>query len=484
MSMRSMRRGMARGGWWMALAAVIAIGACGDDPDKDAGDNGGNGDGGDTNDGDVGGDPWAAPEETGAWRVLYNNRGRLPDNSDENDLWIMNADGSDQLALTELGGLKDLDPPLSCNFGCFVSPNLKWIAVVTGPPTATGFELQLGQFGADMKVALLKGALLKDVIDFQFVADRMFYSKIKTCAGPSCVYEFTVVELEENVNIPIPFETFPQGENVDDSVYKGHFTVSQDGRSMVVLNPTIRSVGVYLWKQGTGFVKLDFLCKFGTEGNCTGTGSEYSDTDPVAIDSTGRYVAFFSFADRWQRVNVYDTTNPGSVHSSIIAAVPTGAYIENACQPGVLADWQWQRAIGEAVFTPDSSEIVFMGEDACPIDGQRPTKEVTNIYRIKLATVLSDKTLEAGDVFNVTKHPKGDVTANRNPNAFRLAPDGATIIFTGTASFDQAGGLIADGTARQRNDREVYRIRLDGTNAEQLTNDIAFTAEAPFVVGP
>lgn len=470
------------------LALVLGLGTgCGDD--------GGSGDEDGTNDPDgedgTGGDgeatqsdPWAAPVETGAWRVLFANRGRLPDNADQNDLWIMDSDGTDQLALTELGGLKDLDPPLSCNYGCFVSPNLKWIAVVTGPPSASGFELQLGQFDPNMKIGLLKGGVIQDVIDFEFVADRMFYSKIKSCTGPSCEFEFTVVELAENVNIPIPFETFPKGEDLVDSTYKGHFRVSADGRNMVLLNTTIRSVEVFLWKQGTGLVSLDFICKFGEKGNCSGTGSEYTDTDPVAIDPTGRHIVFFTFGERWARARVYDTTQPGVVQSSIMASVPSSAYIERACDPGVLAPWQWQRVIGDAYFTPDGQEVVFLGENACPENGQQPTKPVSNIYRVKLATLQSGKTLEESDVFNVTRHPKGDVTANRRPSAFQLTPDGATIVFTGTASYDQNGGLIPDGGARQRNDREVYRIRLDGTNAEQMTNDISFTAEAPFVVGP
>lgn len=472
------------------FAAVLALGfGCGDDggegseddtaqPDSD------NGDGVDETGDGVNGDPWVAPTETGQWRVLFANRGRLPSNQSENDLWIMDSDGSDQLALTELGGLKDLDPPLSCNYGCFVSPNVKWIAVVTGPPSATGFELQLGQFDPNMKVSLLKGGVIKDVVDFEFVADRMFYSKIKSCTGPSCEYEFTVVELAENVNIPIPFETFPKGEDLIDSTYKGHFRVAKDGRSMVLLNTTIRSVEVFLWKQGTGLVSLDFICKFGDKGNCTGTGSEYSDTDPVAIDATGRYIVFFTFGEKWQRARLYDTTQPGTVQSSIIASVDTGAYIENACQPGVLDEWQWQRVVGDAYFTPDGQEVVFMGEYACPENGMQPDKKVTNIYRVKVATLQSGKTLEEGDVFNITNHPKGDVTANRHPSGFQVTPDGATVVFTGTPTFDQSGTLIPDGGARQRNDREVYRIRLDGTNVEQLTNDIAFVAESPLVVQP
>lgn len=463
------------------LVAGPAVG-CGDDPEKAGADT--SADGGDGVDSEVPTDPWAAPTETGAWRTLYNYRGRLPANQTENELWLVKSDGTEDLALTELGGLKDLDPPLSCNFGCIVSPNMKWIAVVTGPPTASGFEIRLGRFNSDMKVALLKGGIIEGVAHFVFAADRIFYSKQAGCTGAACTYDFALIDLEDNVNLSQPFLTFPTGDELVDSNYRGRFRVSEDGKNMVMLKTTIRSVGVWLWRDGTGLIELDFLCKFGTKGNCSGTGSEYNDYDPVALDPTGRYIAFFSFADRWQRINVYDTQNPSNIASAIVASVPTGSYIEKACDPGVIADWQWQRVIGDARFTPDGKELVFMGESACPEAGRLPEKSRVNIFRVKLDTVLSGKTLEATDVFNITNHPFGNVTANRRPSAFSLAPDGATAVFTGTPTFDQSGNLIPDAGARQRNDREVYRIRLDGTNALQLTNDISFSAESPMVVGP
>lgn len=465
----------------LGLCAVLVVG-CGDDAEP-AGDTGDT-TGGDTADSDVPVDPWAAPVESNAWRALYNDRGRNPDNQGVNDLWLMNADGSEDLSLTELGGLKDLDPPLSCDYGCIVSPNFKWLAVVTGPPTASGFEVRLGRFNPDMKVALLKGGVLEDIAHFVFAADRLFYTRQTGCTGASCSYEFSLIDLEDNVNIQQPFLTFPTGDELTDSNFRGRFRASADGKNLVMLNTTIRSVGVWLWRDGTGIVELDYLCKFGTKGNCSGTGSEYSDYDPVAIDATGRYIAFFSFADRWQRINVYDTQNPSSIASSIVASVPTGSYIEKACDTGVLADWQWQRVNGDAHFTPDGKEVVFMGENACAVNGVQPEKSRVNLYRVKLDTLLSNKTLEETDIFNITKHPSGNVTANRRPTAFSLAPDGATVVFTGTPTFDQSGNLIPDAGARQRNDREVYRIRLDGTNALQLTNNIAFAAESPMVVGP
>jgi hypothetical protein len=474
-----------RGGWrwlphWLigGMIAAAALGGCGDDDKPGAGgDVLGDGDGG-----GIPSDPWAAPAETDDFRVLFNYRGRLPSNSDQSELWMIGADGSNPQALTSFGKLEDLDPPLSCRFGCFVSPDMKWLVVVTGPPTEEGFNLSLGKFNSNLQVSILKGGDLTGVIDFKFAGDRLFYSKRKSCVGPSCQYEFFVIELADNVNQSLPFLDFPSANEIEGSTYRGRFRVSPDGTTMVLLRTTIRSVNVYMWKDGVGLVELDFMCKFGTRDNCTGTGSEYSDNDPVAISPDNRWVAFFAFADRWQRIHLYDTQNPGNAIASIVASVPSGSYIEQACQPGVLADWQWQRTKGDAWFTPDGKEVVFVGENACPVGGVQPPKPATDLRRIKVETLMKGLPLTADDVFNVTKNAVGDVTLNRRIDSFALAGDGATAIFVATPTFDQSGNLIADGSARQRNDREVFRVRLDGTNIQQLTNDLSFQAESPVVI--
>jgi len=463
----------------VAMTIIIWGGAgCGDDPKPSDGD-------ASLADGDDGGvptDPWAAPEESDDWQILHGYRGRLPSNSNESELWKIDSDGKNPLALTEFGGLKDLDPPLTCRYGCFVSHDLKWIVVVTGPPTADGFSLALGKFNAQQKVAILKGGELAGIVDFAFAGDRFFYSKKSTCVGPSCQYAFSVIELQDNVNASLPFLDFPLQAELEGSTYKGRFRVSPDGTTLVMLRTTIRSVNVYMWKDTVGLVELDFLCKYGTRDNCTGTGSEYSDTDPIAISPDNRWVAFFAFADKWHRIHLYDTQNPGNVISSIIGSVPSGSFIEKVCDAGVLASWQWQRTRADAFFTADGEELIFLGENACPVNGVAPPKPATDIYRVKTAKILTGLPLTAADVFSVTKNAPGDVTLNRRIDSFTLSPDGATAVFVATPTFDQSGNLIADGSARQRNDREVFRVRLDGSNIRQLTNDLSFAAESPAVI--
>ncbi|TNF31543.1 MAG: hypothetical protein EP329_12165 [Deltaproteobacteria bacterium] len=462
----------------LTLAWPAACGGDSNPPDDTLSSEDGVGEDGE--DGDTPFNPWAAPEETNDWRVLFNYRPR-PGQTGVNELYLMDADGENLRKLTDFAKL-DAEG-LSCEYGCFPSPDLQWIAVAEGPPDANGgFNLKLGKFNNDLEVQIFKGVTIPGVIDFKFAGTRMFWSTTGTCTGPSCQYDFYVVNLDVNVNERINFLTFPPSDIVDDSTYKGHFKVSNDGKNLVMLQTTIRSTAVYLWRDGTGLVQLDFICKYGTEGDCSGTGSEYSDLDPVAISPDNRYIVFFTFSDRWQRARVYDTQNPDDVRIAVLASVPSGLYIEHVCDAGALADWQWQRVEGDPVFTPDGTEVVFLTETACTDDGSQPAKLLTNIYRVKLDTLLSGKTLTVDDVFNVTNNPEGDVTANHLTTGFDISPSGGSIVYSASPLHDQSGNLLADGSSRQKSDREILKIALDGTGLVELTNSLPVLAESPMVV--
>ena len=67
---------------------------------------------------------------------------------------------------------------------------------------------------------------------------------------------------------------------------------------------------------------------------------------------------------------------------------------------------------------------------------------------------------------------------------FKITPDGATIVYTGTPLYDQSGEKLKDTSSRHRNDREVFRVRIDGSNLKQLTNDPSWEAQSPWVAPP
>ncbi|MEC9071839.1 MAG: hypothetical protein VX938_05640, partial [Myxococcota bacterium] len=282
--------------------------------------------------------PWAGPSETNDWRVLFSYRGRI-DNSTkgQNELWVMDPQGLDLVQVTDFGGDDDDDSDgnWTCNYGCVVSPDLKWIAVVTGPPTVDGFTFEIGIIKDDLSVKMAKFPPFANKVDFKFAGDKLYFTEKVPCTGVSCQYDLYMFDLS-GLSGSNKVLTFPTAAELEDSTYKGHFKVSPAGDKVVLLNTTIRSVTVNMWVDGLGLIELDYICKFGTKGNCSGTGSEYSDIDPVAISPDGRYVVFFTYSDRWQRARVYDAENPGVVTFSVLAEVPTGSYIEHACDPGVL----------------------------------------------------------------------------------------------------------------------------------------------------
>lgn len=429
---------------------------------------------------------WPAPAELDNWRIVFNYRGRegLPSEG-LNELWLMDPLGHVKEKITDLAGLESLE--LSCEYGCFISEDLKWMAITTGPPDHDGFDFAIGQFtNADLNFKLIKDLVLTDKIDFKFAADRLYFSEKAACGGASCQYTLAFIDLSKNMRYDILL--YPTADELEQSNYSGHFKAGPDGLKLALLNTTIRSVTVNMWKDQTGLAELDYICKLGTKENCVGTGSEYRDTDPVAISNDGTRAVFFTFSDRFQRARLYDLEQPGNVTLTELSAVPVGSYIEHVCDFDVqqtLPDWHWQRVIGDPVFVPDDSEVIFLVENACPApNGTLPKKPQRNLMRVKTSTLEIGKVLEEQDVFNITKNPEGDIPANIFITGFRVTPDGATVVFTGTPIFDQSGDPIKESSSRHRNDREVFRIRIDGTNRQQLTNDLAFEAQSPRVVPP
>lgn len=148
--------------------------------------------------------------------------------------------------------------------------------------------------------------------------------------------------------------------------------------------------------------------------------------------------------------------------------------------------------LGDPKFTPDGSDIVFLTGTACQIrDPERcpngnapcqPKKPRRNLRRIRLETLRQGQDLAPSDVLNLTENPFGDVVEHQQVTEFDISPDGATAVFTATPRLGQNGGPLADEDSRHRNDREVYRIRLDGQGMQQLTNELTWEAQSPRIV--
>lgn len=440
-----------------------------------------------------------------SFTILYGDRGRVPGyNDDEDDLYLVNPDKTNPIdstspypaALTTfaLEGAQDCvltleedaegNPtktgPCSCQFGCVVDRNLKYVAVSLKNPTATGFTFQLGAFNTSLNVAMVKGVILENVIDIKFAGNYMYYSKQALCQGLSCQYMISRVPLSPTGPSEDLF-VFPPDDDPDwpsQSTYKGHFRVSADGSTLVMLGTTIRSLRVYMWQAGV-LQELDYICNQMVGGSCIGAGSEYSDTDPVAISPDNSKIAAFTVAEADLKIRVYDTATKTQKYQTLFT-VPSGTYLANIC--GVLNNdpWRFKMVIGQPVFSLDGNSIYFIGSNDCGVlSGQG--KPLTNIYRMDLGVVGDGSTFEQEDLENITNNPKGDVTANLWIDGFDLSPSGKSIVFTASPMYGN-GELLADGSERARKDREVWVMGANGAAKTQVTDVNKYMARSPMAL--
>ena len=447
------------------------------------------------------------------FKVLFGYQGRIPGtNDDEHDLYLVNADGSNPVVPGELGPqaltgfslqeasgcqliLAEDDQgnpteygPCSCNFGCLVDRSLQWIAVSVKKPTATGFTFQLGRFDAELHVAMVKGIFMKEIIDFKFAGNYLYYSRQSYCDGAHCQYQISRVQLDP-VDQPEDLLIFPPENDPDwpkHSDYKGHFKVSQDGSVMVILGTTIRSVRLYMWKAGN-LHELDYICNHLVNGDCIGAGSEYTDTDPVAISADNSKILAFTAAERDLRVRVYDTGTLEQKYLNLFS-VPSGTYHADACKYLLDPVWEFKNVIGDPRFSPDGKSVYFIANDDCNVISSM-SKVRRNILMMDIASIGDGTPFAQGDFINITNNPPGDGPENIVVESFDLSASGKTIAFTGTPGFEFVGDPadpvarpLAEDSNRARKDSEIWLVGTSGAGLTQLTDDKKFAGKSPLML--
>ncbi|MBM4394485.1 MAG: hypothetical protein FJ087_02205, partial [Deltaproteobacteria bacterium] len=230
------------------------------------------------------------------FRVIYGYAGRpvKPELVGRHDLLLADprdADPENDFSLTDRA-LKKLDPPLNCDIGCFTDPDMRWLAVATATEAKDGTRtIKLGRFLADHQaVNMDKFEGLTGVKHLAFAGDFLFFTRpqpdCQADEGPPATC-FQVFRLDLNTLARMDLIlTFPPPDTLAHSMYGGYFTPSEDGSTVVFMNPRNNSQRVYVWRAGPpGALRKvgDTLCAVpdpqGMPGQCGpgGTLSTYTE---------------------------------------------------------------------------------------------------------------------------------------------------------------------------------------------------------------
>ena len=462
-------------------------------------------DGGGTADGDGGGldaaDSGGTPVSEAFW-VVYGRRNRLAGAKDsDNDVILANwkNPGAIQNAGTFGIGASPLDPSkpaieltkysfkqagsLNCNFGCVVSPDLRFMAIATGTPKSTGFTYQPAVVNQNLEVFVSKFQKLEKVAHLQFAGDYLFYSTQANCLGTGkCQYDLHRLDLSgapgagDEVLTKMAPDADPDIAG-NDTTYDGYFRVSADASSVVFLTPTIRSVKVYVWRGGN-VSKLDYVCANPQGDTCVGTGSEYSDRDPLAVSADGNTVVFFSIVDRWLRVRRYLVGSEEAAVFSNLVEVPSGkGYLGNACS--ILKPWQHVQVAGNPTFSADGKLVYLLGSSRCGATSDKPW---TDLMSLPVARI--GQTIGAADWLSLTKNPRDNSTKNKRIFDFAMSPAKQVFLVSATATFQADGKPIPDGQDRSLKDSEIYTMAVGSGELVPITNELKYAADSPFAVSP
>lgn len=413
--------------------------------------------------------------------ILFGYRGAI-DKQELDIRMIQPAQTTDEKKLTDFS-LKEEGK--TCQKGCEVDASLRWIAVADAQNPDGSRDFQIGKFNDCLEVALVKGGELEGVRHLEFQGDFAYYSQqVPGCTGASCQYSITRMNLNAPAERTTLINAFPPADDPDwvngDSTYKGYFHVSPDGESLVILSPTIRSQRVYIWKKGA-IAEVDYLCDNFQNDTCIGTGSQYSDRDPVAISPDSSEVIVFAVNKRALRAIRYSTENFSDRGSTALLAVDAGLggdYANFACI--AREPWQYTQIVGSPTYTPDGQYVLFIGRAPC--FGDDGTEPLTNIIKLDPALIGDLTPIEESDFIVVTDNTEADVQSERaiDISAMALSPDGKRVIITATPRLNSQ--FAPRSAPPVTPDKEVYMVDACGGIPTQLTADLSYSAESPLAV--
>jgi hypothetical protein len=361
-----------------------------------------------------------------------------------------------------------------------------------------------------LEVFVGKFSKIEKVKHLTFAGDVVFYStpvnQLKT--GKS-QYEIRRLDLNGTDGEKVVTKMAPDNdpdvseENLGpDSTYDGYFYVSDDASTVVVLSPTIRSQRVYAIRGGT-VSQLDYICENPQGDTCTGTGSQYHDSDGVALSQDGKIAVMFTLKERWLRVRKYVIGTDEKPFSNVVQA-DAMPYKDNVCKqicaemvgnvcskykPGSFAF-----VVGTPWFSADQKYVFFRSYTKCGADPRY--KAMTNLHALPVAMIGS--VLGPNDVLDLTHNngitkgpdskspdpPDKGVAMNRVITDFAMSPKRQVFLIQATATYDGQGNPISDAQQRHMDDREIYTMTVGSSEMVKVTNELNYDALAPRAVLP
>jgi hypothetical protein len=494
--------------WWLGLERLAVLGmvlcgavACADEPSDDTGK--GKTDAAIGSDSVDALDPGTTDTDEEFW-VVYNRRLRFGGEATDNDTvlsgWrnpmvnqqvatlglgihpVEPGEGAIELTKTAFSGAKGL----SCHYGCFVSPDLAWIAVAKGAADSTGhYTFALGAIDSQLQAIVdSKFGELEGVKYLTFAGNYLFYSKRLSCLNTgACQYEIRrrgplgTLESDDVLLTKMAPDSDPDWK-AGDTTYTGFFRVSQDGQTVVFQTPTIRSNKVWAWRDGK-LSQLDFLCPNQVGETCVGSGSEYTDSDPVAVSPDGKQVVVFSVVDRWLKVHRYQvgTEVPPAVSNLVEVPGGGGNYRQAAC--GVITADQHAEVRYDPWFSADGKSVYFVGYSKC---GGSTDKVWSDLMELPVSLIGGP--IAWTSMTNWTRNPRNNTTKNRVIKGLALSPARKVFVVRSSAYNNSSGGVLADTDKRQLQDTELFTMVVGSRTLVPLTNEGTYDPTLPTTVMP
>ncbi len=476
-----------RVGWWLSVALPCVLAACGSGgagsdvpftPDVPQ----------DGVVGDTAPDTPKAPTKVDeAFRVVFPYAQYAPSSTVQVE-WLDPAQREADPKTSFDTLLAALDPALSCQQGCIPDRSGKWLAVVVSLPTSGTSDSTVRLFRL-FDGPVLGSSSIPDVVGVRtfafgtdaFVFTRMQYGCYESDTQKRGCAKFFRIDL----SVPNPageesLFTFPTEELVNTLIPpSGAFRIGQDGRTVIVLGPTITSQSAWLWRGPTGLPvqAVGPICA-GTapDGGCLSAGFGFLDTDPVALSPDGNHLVM-ALVERDQsliltHVDLRDGTGSRKTASLLTMPEATTSFATNACYNRLIPGNEWRPTFvyPPLRFSPDGTEVVFVAGTSCQPNNARPW---TNVLAIPLARIDAEGVIARGDLRWITDFPTGDTLAacvSISRNSMDLSPTGDYVVFAGSPMLDSSFQVIPDGQSQLGRDDEVWVTRRDGTTAPvQLT---------------